>query len=239
MLLQKQEPDGSHAPGFGNAPPGACLLQSATNQENAMAFIPAPGCAEVAVCYNEFDQAIQNVFHVHKSTPFDLAGLHDLAEMFQGWQETDIAPLQSSSVGCSLIIARALDSETAPAIEYTENLPVVGGQTTDPGLPANVTVAVKWNTGLRGRSYRGRTFHIGLCEGMVNGNKVNEAPAAAILGAYQTLLSMLSLSTMDLVVLSKYADKAPRTVAVATPIIGCSVDEWVDSQRRRLTGRGA
>lgn len=203
-----------------------------------MPFVPAANCAEIAICYNEFDQQIQNVFHVKRSTPFDLEGLAAAAELFQGWQEDDIAPLQSSSVGCSLIIARALDTATSPSIEYTTGLPVVGGQTTDPGLPANVTVAVKWITGLRGRAYRGRTFHIGLCEGMVSGNKVNESPAAAILAAYQTLLSIIGLSNMQLVVLSKYVDGAARTTAVATPIISCSVDEWVDSQRRRLTGRG-
>jgi hypothetical protein len=40
------------------------------------------------------------------------------------------------------------------------------------------------------------------------------------------------------VVLSKFFAKNPRSTAVATPITAVSADQYLDSQRRRLTGRG-
>lgn len=202
-------------------------------------FTPFPNVAQVTLNFIEFDNTLVNVFHVMQSTPFDITGLQDLAGLFVDWHTAHIAPAQSSSVGLATIVAKALDSETAPAIEYTTGLPVVGGQTTDPGLPANVTVAIKWTTGLRGRNYRGRTFFVGLCEGMVSGNKVSESVVGALSLAYNALIDELVAENYTLVVASRWLNKTQRITGVSTPILLASVDEWVDSQRRRLTGRGS
>lgn len=202
-----------------------------------MAFIPVPNVASVEMIFEQAGQRLENVYHVKKSSPFDEVGLSGAAQLFADWWDEELKPQVAGNVSLVLIVAKALDSETAPAVEFTTGLPLTGPGTNIPN-PGNVTVAIRWTTGLRGRSFRGRTYHIGLTQGAIVANSLATENQALLLGAYQTLLSSLSLSTMSLVVVSKYANHVARTTGIATDITAASLDGSLDSQRRRLNGRG-
>jgi hypothetical protein len=103
-----------------------------------------------------------------------------------------------------------------------------------------VTIAVSWRTGITGRSFRGRTYHLGLSEAQYVGSTLEVTPAGLILTAYDALLTTINaISGNQMGVLSRYADKAPRVNGLLTPISNVEfVDLVLDSQRRRLPLHG-
>ena len=53
-----------------------------------MPFVPVPNVAQFAMCYTQYGQKMQNVFHLEGDTPFDLAGLIAGAVPFMAWYNT-------------------------------------------------------------------------------------------------------------------------------------------------------
>lgn len=105
-------------------------------------------------------------------------------------------------------------------------------------LPNNVTLCIKWTTENRGRSFRGRTYHVGLTESQVTDNEVVAVAMGQFTTAYGALLTDLATAGWPLVIASRYANNQPRITGVATLVTGFSIDPFIDSQRRRLPGRG-
>lgn len=200
-------------------------------------FIPVPNCARVELVFTQGNIVMENVFHVRNDTPFDAVSLALCANVFKTWYVDELLEFLPSSYSLNKIIAKALDSDSAPGIEFTTGLPLPGGSGSAPS-PNNVTMAVKWTTGLIGRSYRGRTYHVGLTESSTSGDTINSEWVSAATACYQALLTALDSTPYELVVVSKYHNNAARATGVATQIAACSIDPTVDSQRRRLAGRG-
>lgn len=203
-----------------------------------MAFVPFPNCASVEMIFTLDGQRIENRYHVEQDSPFDEVSLAVLAALFDNWWTTELRAEQPTSLSLVLIVAKALDTPSSPGVEYSSGLPKAGLFTTTPALPNNVTLAVKWSTGLRGRSFRGRTYHIGLTEDAVAGNTISAGHLSFLIGAYEALIDDLAGLPADLVVASRISNGVERTTGVTTQVSGVSIDATVDSQRRRLPGRG-
>jgi hypothetical protein len=77
-----------------------------------------------------------------------------------------------------------------------------------------------------------------MSESNTSGNQVSTTQRAAILEAYNALLTAVSGLGYDLSVLSRVQDGVTLTTPVLTPINAVVMDSDIDSQRRRLTGRG-
>lgn len=200
-------------------------------------FQPVPDTASIELIYEINGGKAENVFHVKKDTPFTAIDLVAAAGIFNTWWNAYLKPQQSNDVTLSKIVCKALDTDSSPAIEFTSGLPDTGA-INDVAAPGNVTLAVKWSSGLAGRSYRGRTFHIGLCVTQLMRDHVGTTLQEALHDAYVALLDAVSGGDLTLVVVSRFHNNARRTTAVTTPITGVSVESTLDSQRRRLSGRG-
>jgi hypothetical protein len=183
-------------------------------------------------------QTVENVYHVKNGLPFAVADLQTIASEFKQWWATSLRSSVSSQLTLAKIEVVATDSQTAPAIVYTTDLPLSGTAATFGPMPNNVTVAMKWSTGLRGRSYRGRTYHLGLCEDQVVGNEVNGTFLAGLIASYADLLGHVNIGANTLCVVSRFHNNSARVSGVATDILSVSADPVIDSQRRRLPGRG-
>jgi len=122
-----------------------------------MAFIPVSRAARLTMESEQDGQILANVFWFQQepSAGYDASSLADLATKFDAAWTAHIADFQTSDVLWSRIVARAMDSASSPAIE--QFMTGAGGHTGD-NLPTNVTFAIKWVTGLAGRSFRGRTY---------------------------------------------------------------------------------
>ena len=204
-----------------------------------MQFIPVSDTASLELVFDALGQKCENVIHVKAgTTPITESGLADVCEAVVDWYTTSGKVQVYDGTSLTKIVAKDLTSSTGPAIEYTTGLPLEGTGSGATALPLNVTAVISLGTALRGRSYRGRIYQIGLGSNWVSGNVLDSGYRNNLVSSYGGLVTAISAAGWTLVVVSKFHNKAPRTAGVATTVTSVSVDTNVDSQRRRLAGRG-
>lgn len=108
------------------------------------------------------------------------------------------------------------------------------GVATGSAMAANAAMCCSLRTNQTGRSFRGR-FYIGGMSSLIQQDAQNftTAAAGALAPLFADFIDALNAINMTLVVVSNYANKVLRTVALATEIISIIVDTKIDSQRRR------
>lgn len=206
-----------------------------------MPFVPVPETAEVTLVYTgPNSNRMVNVYHwVRPTLGWDADSLGDLAEAMLTW-ERDVASAQrSNQILCIGAEARDISVQDSFVVAVAAVPPIQGGLSTAV-LPANVTLAVSLRTPFAGRSFRGRTYWIGLSEGAVQGDFVIAGTSQAILAAVRQLVEEVGQPlNAQLAVVSRYSNGAPRATGIATPVTSVTlVDTRVDTQRRRLVGVG-
>lgn len=189
----------------------------------------APGVARLEAIFKLAGEPVENTFHYTTSGGWDDTKLTTLATTYKNWF---IAHPGIFSTSCVLTELRAIDltSHTGPGVAVAVSPPVGGGGTANI-CPVNVTLAIKRQTGVRGRRNRGRIYHPGIGTDVITG--VNIVVSTAIPGfvnGYNTLLSAMNTAGFTEVILH-------RSDGTSTPVTDyLVVDEVVDSQRRRLPG---
>ncbi len=203
-----------------------------------MGFQPAPNILKVEFVYWNGSNISENVLHYEYTSEPNQATLESFGLALRTWWASNLKDDFPNTMFLNKIILKDIAVQNGIGIEYTAGMPLPG-DATSPVLPSNVTVAVKLTTGLVGRSSRGRIYHVGLKEENVIGDMIDSPFAVALQGFYEELLTV-KIDPLDVgwVVLSRWTGLLPRLFAVGTKIIGVSVDQTVDSQRRRLAGRG-
>jgi len=221
-----------------------------------LTFQPCPGIVEVALRFTvPAGQQAVNVFHVGNNTgdPTSLSDLSTIAEGFATWFDTGNGAGDtyrgrvSSAATLDSVFAR--DLTVAAGFEATH---AVGhaGQDVSAFLGNGNTVALSARSPFAGRSFRGRTFVVGLCaDSLVAGdaNRVNAAYVTNQLNAFNALIPAVAgfdtLVPMSLQVLSRFnKDSVPapphkRANGVGTDVVDFTVvDVFVDFQRRRAPG---
>lgn len=202
-----------------------------------MAFIPIPNVSMHTVNYTWLGQQVQNVFHVLHGDAPTVGGISAVNNVIIGWWNTEIEPNVSNQVEARSVIGTSQHVANGPQ-STTAFAPGSVGQLTSPSMPSGVTVAVSWRTGFSGRSFRGRTYHVGLVEGQVVDNEIDSATHTTLIGGYAQLVTDLATADTPLVIASRYTNNAPRVTGVATVVLSVLIDTFIDSQRRRLAGRG-
>jgi hypothetical protein len=166
------------------------------------------------------------------------SAVQQTASGVEGWFVAELLPLLSNQYIFREVYAVSLDTETGPTATSNTSAGTVGGTPGD-ALPGSVALCVSFRTASRGRSFRGRNYVCGLVEPNVSGNGVAAPWAASVIGAYEGLLVLSEYVNGPWVVVSRYTNKQPRSLGIATQITDVVlVDTSVDSQRRRLPGRG-
>jgi len=175
---------------------------------------------------------------VYSEDPITESVLDEMAAAFKAWWNTYLKTEVSSTVSLEVIRCRSLDSETGPTYDYTDGLPITATSAAA-SAPNNCTFAVQWRTASSGRSYRGRTYHIGLTTTKYSANMLTVPNATDFQTYYGNLPDALQTIGYNLVVLSRYHDRTQRPTAIHTLVTSCHVDRTLDSMRKRLPGRGS
>jgi hypothetical protein len=179
-----------------------------------------------------------NKHHWTYGLGWDEGALNNLGTAIRDWYNTDMKGNVNNECSLVSIECFALDG-SGLATAVTTGLPIVGSSGLGGMSPNNVTVAVKKATGRAGRSYRGRTYVVGLPLGAYSDNRLTTTYATALLDAFDALTAVGGpLDIFQLVVLSEVSGGVPRAEGVTTPVTGFAIDPVLDSQRRRLPGRG-
>ena len=203
-----------------------------------MAFIPAPNTAMVEILYTQDNQMLENTLYFEGVAPWTELTLTQLATAINGWWVDEMQALTSNTVTLRGTKATSLESETAPSVEVPPAVTTTGSSAEQP-LPNNVTIAIKFGSASRGRSGRGRNYIVGLTENVVAGNQLDAAVADLYLAAYGALSDITVPNDAQQVIVSRFTDNAPRVTALTSPVTSRTfADLIVDSQRRRLPGRG-
>lgn len=203
-----------------------------------MAFIPVPNTAMVELLYTWDGQQCENTMYFEGAAPWTDAQLTTLADMMNDWWIAELQTPTSNTVTFRGTKATSLESDTAPSVELAPPTLILGANN-NPSLPNNVSIAIKFGTAGRGRSARGRNYIVGLTEEKVTGNQLDAAAAAIISDAYNSLRDLEPPNSSQQVVVSRFTGGAPRTTGVTFPVTSATfTDLVIDSQRRRLPGRG-
>lgn len=202
-----------------------------------MPFVPIPNAAQLEYIYTWDGQICENVLTYFINTAVTTTNLQHLASAAITWWSANLKPLQSSSVALLTVKATDLSSQIGPVVEDTTGLPIVGTGASG-AVPNNVSVAIKLITANRGRSFRGRVFHVGLVNSVVTNNTVALATRTNLRNAWLAALTLGTSPIWTLAVGSRYTNNAPRVTGLATEVTDISVNAIVDSQRRRLPERG-
>lgn len=203
-----------------------------------MSFIPVPNVIKLEVVYVIGTSQQVNVYHVTTAGPIDLTKVQAAVNVLQTWVAGETGALISNTARLAYIKGTDLTEENSFYYLFTPTDNTYDGTRPSPILPSNVTMAVKHLTGRAGRSYRGRTYVIGLCEDQVTGDSVADTTVNGWIAAFQELQTSFSEASMAWVVVSYTHNKIPRAQGEANLIISHGSDGIVDSQRRRLAGRG-
>lgn len=204
-----------------------------------MAFVPFNNVIKIEPVFTYGGVIVENVhYYLVDETPDLDTGISLADDYIASWTNG----IRGSIPGtCTLdkIRVTIMENQNDPGLEhFGTTLPLAGTGVGDQ-LPNNCTVAVKWQTMYRGRSYRGRTYHVGIREVDVNANTLIGAFATTLLSFYQSIMTLTGdVGPCNMVVASRVQNGVLRSQGVATQVVNVSIDPTIDSQRRRLPGRG-
>lgn len=201
-----------------------------------MQFIPIPNVMMAELLYSDNISNFENVLYFKKDAGVLESDPHEVALFLKDWWTANLAPICAGTTYLRQIDVVDLSVEDSFFYSYAFT-PVNGGALT-PALPKNVTLAVKFSTNRSGRSYRGRNYAVGLTEGKVVGDTAESDYCEALRAAYEELIDAAFTAGYTWVVASRYQNKLPRAIGISTEVENVSVEATIDSQRRRLKGRG-
>lgn len=205
-----------------------------------MAFIPVNETVQAEVRMLLDDQKIENTLYFHKIGGFDVSAGVALANALLLWWTEEFRVQISNEVALREIYLTELSSIDSWTWTQAAPTPAPVGSQNLPATPSNVALCVSFRTAKRGRSYRGRNYIAGIPRDNVSSNEVSAGAATGLVSAYNSLMDLATDAGGQWVVVSRYHNNAPRAAGVHQAITSVViVDRTVDSQRRRLPGRGS
>lgn len=203
-----------------------------------MPFVPAAETAQFNIRGTLHGEQVENTLYFANGDGWDSAQLATFGSYLLDWYTTNVRAYLSTGFVLREVYAVDLSAQDGPSATVTvENDP--GGPLGADALPGNVALCVSFRTAFRGRSRRGRNYISGFVETQVSANGISSGVVNAIVAGYQELLSIGTYPSIQWVVVSRYQNKVQRTNALVTPVTAVlAVDNYVDSMRRRLPGRG-
>jgi len=204
----------------------------------AVPYVPVPDTLQATLRYICAGQHIENVMcFSYEASDFSTAAIA-VANVINTTWWASIRGVMSNQMSLNEIYMVDLASQSGPVATAQPGVPSIGFQEVPP-MPNNVTLCVTFRTEQRGRSFRGRSFVVGLAANQVVSQNVIDPAAGTILNAYQDLREAAATAGVPMVVVSRQTNNAPRVTGLATPITAVVLrDSVADSQRRRLPGRG-
>jgi len=204
-----------------------------------MPFVPASNTAALDVIYELDGQTVENTLYYQKTTSPDATSLASLVEVVTAYIKDEVLPFLDAAIQLVRVVGTLIDVIDGLTYTSTTGLPAAGAQT-GAVLPNNVAFCISFRTAIAGRSGRGRNYITGISSDDVTANTFDTAWSTNLVSAYAGLRSVAGDDGWSLVVVSRFSDGSPRVSALVSPVTAViATDRTVDSQRRRLPGRGS
>lgn len=201
-----------------------------------MAFQPCPGIASAELLFIQSGEPIENVMHFSTVGDWTSVTLQSLGDTLLQWWTDELSPLVSVETQLAGIVCTNLGDIEGPQTLSAPDAPLFG--LVNSGAAANnVTWAIKQGTAKLGRCFRGRTYHVGLTESVVDHSTVLLAHAALLITAYTAIPGAVVDVPAIPVVLSRRSEGSRREEGLGEPLTYYNyTDLNTDSQRCRLPG---
>jgi hypothetical protein len=201
-----------------------------------MAFIPTDSMALATVFYQDSTNVVaqQRFFCGASSTPTS-TDLEEIGEALYTVFVAQVLPQVHANWSMTGIYVRALNEEEGLNFVDTNSYPIQGGNDDALNSGNQVTYTATWNTGLVGRSARGRTYGVGLPPTFQNGVRLQDAGQAALQSCWELVLDAMTTAGHAINVVSFVDGGVPRAEGRALPALSVNVRFPLATQRRRLT----
>lgn len=184
----------------------------------------------------------ENTLWFTKPTAWSIGDAEAFAAALHTWFNDYGKFTLPDTIQLDLITITDMHTQFGFKVEYPVS-PAVAGTIAGGQVPMNGTVTCSFKTAIRGRSFRGRNYVIALPRSAVVNDQITIAHADLITEAYNNLVPSVEgevpFEVEHVVAGRRPLGTTPETYdGVVTPIISYIVERTVDSQRRRLLGRG-
>lgn len=200
-----------------------------------MAFVPAPGIAEFVQKFSTPGGNALNIWHVEHDdlSGWSAAQLTSMGTIISNWEQATGRLRRTADFTCTGILCRDLTSQFSAETNISGNS---AGSLAGASLPDNVTIAIKKESGLAGRAFRGRCYWVGLSASQQTKDTYAGGEIANIISALNTLLAAINaVANCHMVILQSQINKVHLNPRVAVRILDfTNTDGTLDSQRRRL-----
>ena len=205
-----------------------------------MAFQAVPDTVAIDVVYDWAGSICENTLYYTKPSPSNVE-VEALVDVVTAYIRDSIIPLLTEAISLIRVIGTLLDVVDGFTVTNTTGLPAAGEvvQSSFKSFPKNVSLAVSFRTAASGRSGRGRNYVAGLADQRDANDQLSSAYANQIVTAWEGLRGIGGDDGWSQVVVSRKSGGVLRPVGV-TEVVTSTIltDRTLDSQRRRLTGRG-
>lgn len=202
------------------------------------AFIEVPDVARTVMRYNIFGQTVENVWYFTRTGGYSPGLLDALNDAITTAWTTNMRPFLPPEI--TLLDITSTDQSVVGGAQDIDVVSVVGSNAVTAFNSIGTTFALKFGTGLSGRSNRGRMYWPALPNNVVVDNDIDAGYAGSIRSAVEDMFADILADSGDQhVVVSYQNDCTWRTTGAKNDVTSYSyVDLHLDSQRRRLSGRG-
>lgn len=196
-----------------------------------------PLVAKASLVFVRDTRTYINTLHFLSVAPWDLNQMQGLAADLLTWYSAHYRNCISIACALTQIQIRKLDPDDPLAYDTPVNPPIAGtlaGQAS----PGNASLTMSFRTGLAGRRFRGRIYNPSLSDALTGDDD----------RVASTLVNTMAVAAIDLIsgAISGallgifHAPKETPTPWDNTihEVVSAVVENVVDSQRRRLPGRG-
>jgi hypothetical protein len=199
-----------------------------------MTFQPALNCAEIVIDYLIDGAATANVLHVWDAAGFNQGALDAVASIVDGLAGADCAADMTPASHYVGTRVRGLSLQND--LQAAAAAGACAGTQIEDALPNSVSLCLTLRTPSLGRSARGRFY----CQRprvsqMVTNNTVEAGYITERVAFLNGIKSALAAASVELVILSRWANKVQRPSAVFFPVTVIQArNSRVDSQRGRM-----
>jgi len=210
-----------------------------------MAFIPVPNTVHVRLEGVLDRQQTINDLYFFQDGGITLPELQNLLANVFDWWNLSIVTLLSNDFRSVAGHARDLSTLTGNVADLSTGAST--GGFSGESMSGNVAPCISFRTGLSGRAFRGRNYIPAIPTARVLLNTIDDEWAENVVSAYSLLLPDGSAlpAGFTWVVVSRFSgvdvdgNPVPRLEGIPTTVVNALfTDLTVDSQRRRLPGRG-
>ena len=201
-----------------------------------MPFVPTPGVVMATLRFLSDDGivAVNRLFCAASTVP-TAVDLEEIGDALYDSVVANIIPNTQNTWSLTGIHMRAMNE--AEGIQHDKDgiFPVTGVATATYETPAQVSYTVTLNTGLVGRSARGRIYGIGMPLSYQQGNRLTNAGQSALQSVWNLVRSAMETAGHALQVVSFAEGGVARTEGRPLAVLSLAARFPLATQRRRLT----